>query len=208
MKLLDHLHERGILRQRAQRIAVLLAEIIAQDSSVLDVGCGDGYVDKRLLAQRPDLKIHGVEVSTRTQTEFPVTYFDGTTLPFANDSFDVVMFVDVLHHTEDPLVLLREAVRVAKQAIVIKDHLVQGFLARSRLRFMDQVGNARHGVALPFNYWTRQQWRHAEELLRLSKKVELRKLGLYPPFANLIFGANLHFLASYSLSKSSASAPR
>jgi SAM-dependent methyltransferase len=31
--------------------------------------------------------------------------------PFSEDSFDMVMFVDVLHHTSDPRVLLREAVR-------------------------------------------------------------------------------------------------
>jgi len=28
------------------------------------------------------------------------------------------MFVDVLHHTHDPMILLREAVRVARKAIV------------------------------------------------------------------------------------------
>lgn len=200
MNLLDRLHERGIMRQRAQRLATLLSEVIPKDSSVLDVGCGDGYLDTQLLARRADLKIHGVEVTTRTQTEFPVTYFDGTTLPFADASFDVVMFVDVLHHTDDPLVLLREAVRVAKRGIVVKDHLVQGVFAKTRLKFMDYVGNARHGVSLPFNYWTRQQWSSAENLLGLRKVAEVTRLGLYPPFVDLIFGAGLHFIAFFDSS--------
>ena len=206
MNLLDRLHERGVLRQRARRLATLLAEVIPPGCAVLDVGCGDGFIDTLLLERRSDLKIHGVEVPSRTQPKFPVTYFDGTTLPFGRASFDIVMFVDVLHHTDDPMVLLREAARVAKQAIVVKDHLLQGILAGARLRFMDHVGNARHGVALPFNYWTRHQWKRAEEILDLRKRVELTELGLYPPLADWIFGANLHFLALYDLSTSPAQA--
>lgn len=207
MSLFDRLHERGIMRQRAQRLADHLARLIPKNNSVLDVGCGDGYLDLRLLEQRPDLKIQGVEVSSRTPSQFPVTYFDGSVLPFENASFDTVMFIDVLHHTDDPLVLLREAVRVAKLGIVIKDHMLQGVLAGARLRFMDHVGNARHGVALPFNYWTGQQWKHAEGLLGLRKQVEVTKLSLYPPFADLVFGADLHFLALYDLTESSRQVP-
>ena len=33
-----------------------------------------------------------------------------------------------------------------------------GFLAGPTLRFMDWIGNARHGVALPYNYWSAQEW--------------------------------------------------
>ena len=32
--------------------------------------------------------------------------------------FDVVMFVDVLHHTDDPMILLRQAYPLARKAIV------------------------------------------------------------------------------------------
>ena len=200
MNALDHLHEHGVLPRRAQRLADLLAQIIPQNCTVLDVGSGDGRIDTLLLKQRTDLKIQGVEVSSRTPTAFPVTHFDGTTLPFEKQSFDVVMFVDVLHHTNDPLILLREALRVARRAIVLKDHTLQGVLSGTRLRFMDYVGNARHGVALPFNYWSRQQWAEAEIHLGLHQKYEIKKLKLYPWLADSIFGANLHFIARYDLS--------
>ena len=78
------------------------------------------------------------------------------------------MLVDVLHQTDDPMNLLREAVRVARQAIVIKDHLLQGAFAYPTLRFMDWVGNARHGVALPYNYWTPAEWHGAFDKLGLA----------------------------------------
>ena len=48
--------------------------------------------------------------------------FDGKSIPHGENSFDVVMFVDVLHHASQPMTLLREAVRVARQAIVIQDN--------------------------------------------------------------------------------------
>ena len=200
MSFLDRLHEYGVLPRRAERLAQLLAEVIPLNSSVLDVGSGDGRIDNLLLQQRSDLKLQGVEVTSRTQTGFPVTYFDGTNLPFEKHSFDIVMFVDVLHHTNDPMVLLREAIRVARKAIVLKDHTLQGMLSGTRLKFMDYVGNARHGVALPFNYWTRKQWSEAEARLGLLQKQQIRDLKLYPWPADYIFRANLHFIARYDLS--------
>ena len=62
------------------------------------------------------------------------------------------MFCDVLHHAEEPVEIIREAVRVARHCVVIKDHLVQGLFARRTLRLMDFVGNAPHGIVLPYNY--------------------------------------------------------
>jgi SAM-dependent methyltransferase len=202
VSLIDRLHERRVHARRVRRLAELLAELIPQNFSVLDVGCGDGRLDKLLLQRRPDLRIQGVEVSTRPQESFPITYFDGKTLPFPDQSFDAVMFVDVLHHTDDPMVLLREAARVARQQIILKDHTKQGIFAGARLRFMDYVGNAHHGVALPFNYWTPQQWGEAEGRLGLARQKEIKRLHLYPWPADYVFGANLHFIARYGLSRS------
>ena len=41
---------------------------------------------------------------------------------------------------------------------MIKDHTLNGLFAGPTLRLMDKIGNARHGVALPYNYWPRQKW--------------------------------------------------
>ena len=71
------------------------------------------------------------------------------------------MFIDVLHHTSDPRVLQREAARVSRRWIIIKDHARTGLGAGPTLRFMDWVGNARYGVALPYNYWRESQWNQA-----------------------------------------------
>jgi len=161
----------------------------------LDVGCGDGQLAWLIMQTRPDVKIQGIDILVRTETKIDVAPFDGNVIPYPNCSFDLVIFSDVLHHTIDPLILLREAARVARKAIILKDHLCNGLLAGPTLRFMDQVGNARHGVALPYNYWSRQKWLDAFGNLGLSISTWKEDLKLYPAWADLIFGRSLHFVA-------------
>lgn len=190
------LHERLVFNRRTQVLARELAEMIPADArTVLDVGCGDGTIDALVMRQRPDLEITGVDVLVRPKNHIPVQLFDGRQLPFPDQSFDAVMFVDVLHHTDDPSVLLREAKRVARQAVVLKDHTQDAPFAQHTLRFMDWVGNAHHGVALPYNYWPGDRWRDAFANIGLSPERWNSQLGLYPFPASLIFERNLHFVA-------------
>jgi SAM-dependent methyltransferase len=144
--------------------------------------------------RNPGLDIAGVDVLVRPKTHIPVREFDGDHLPFDDGSFDVVMFVDVLHHTVDPMVLLREAKRVARTAVVLKDHTREGLFAYATLRFMDWVGNARHHVALPYNYWSRSEWDTAFQRLGLDIQHWRDSLDLYPPPASSVFERNLHFV--------------
>jgi SAM-dependent methyltransferase len=163
---------------------------------VLDVGCGDGRVSQRLLQQRPDLTIQGIDVHVRPQTSIPVVAFDGRTAPYPDGHFDVVLFVDVIHHADDPAELLREGVRVARRLVVIKDHTLEGILAGPTLRFMDHLSNARFGVALPYHYWTRRRWVDAFASLGLAVVSWKDQLGLYFWPASLVFERSLHFVAS------------
>jgi SAM-dependent methyltransferase len=113
-------------------------------------------------------------------------------IPYADNSFDVVLFVDVLHHTRNPQVLLDEAARVARRCVIIKDHNSDGFLAAATLRFMDWVGNARYGVALPYNYLSAAEWGTAYDRAGLMPAECQTRLGLYPFWANWLFGRGLH----------------
>ena len=192
MTVLDRLHDRHVLGRRVRVLSTHVAELLPPGARVLDVGCGDGLMARAVLDRRPDLDIRGIDVLVREGAAIPVAPFDGTRIPAADKSVDAVMFVDVLHHTTDPTVLLREAARVARQAVVIKDHLADAPLAGLTLRFMDRVGNARHGVALPYTYWRRAQWQQAFDALGLVVEVWREQLSLYPPVASAIFDRSLH----------------
>jgi len=195
MSIVGTVHANLVFGRRVRILADQLASLLPKNATVLDVGCGDGTLDSLILRSRPDLVINGIDVLVRPHTLIPVVPFDGNTIPYSNQAFDVVMFVDVLHHTDDPTVLLREAKRVARQAIVLKDHTKDGVLAGPTLRFMDWVGNRHHGVVLPYNYWTHDQWERALIDLGLSISAWNANVGLYPWPASHVFDRALHFVA-------------
>jgi SAM-dependent methyltransferase len=195
MNWIERYHSNRIHTRRVRVLATTAAQLLPPRATVLDVGCGDGRLAAFLGQLRPDLSIVGAEVSPRADCQIQVTGFDGRRLPFADGSFDATLIVDVLHHTTDPAVLLREAARVARKAIVVKDHFREGLGAAATLRFMDTVGNRRHGVALPFNYLNAQEWNALFIRCGVVAEASNSVPGLYPFPANLVFGRGLHFFA-------------
>ena len=196
--MIARLHDRFIADRRAQVLTKHLSDLIPQNARVLDIGCGDGEIDSSILKLRHDLSIEGIDVLVRPHTAVPVRPFDGSRIPYPDRSFDVALMVDVLHHSSNPRNLLREASRIA-DIIVIKDHLLEGFLATPTLRLMDFIGNAHHGVALPFNYLSEAEWTRAFEELGLVIEEKRGSLGLYPAFASWMFERKLHFIARLRL---------
>lgn len=200
------LHRKFVLGRRVRILAGHLCRFLPPNARVLDVGCGDGAIDALIQNQRPDVSIEGIDVFVRPSALIPVRLFDGTTIPYAARSFDIVMFVDALHHTIDPLVLLREGVRVGK-IIVIKDHFREGFLAGFTLRLMDWVGNAHHGAIPPCSYWTESQWTGAFRSLGLEVREFIASLGLYPSAVAWLLERRLHFIAVLQPEVMDASVP-
>jgi SAM-dependent methyltransferase len=195
---LQAIHAEVVHRRRVRRLAALTAVLLPPNAKVLDVGCGDGQLGALLLHLRPDLVLEGVDVMMRPQAPISVSWFDGRKLPFESKSVDAILLIDVLHHCDDAMALLADCERVARESVIIKDHLADGFLSVPMLRFMDWVGNASHGVALPYNYWTRQQWHDAFALFDWNICNWKQDLAIYPLPADWIFGRNLHFLTQLS----------
>ena len=193
--MLDTLHTRFVLGRRVRILTGLLSQMIPPGSQVLDVGCGDGQISAQIASLCQDVTITGIDVLLRPQRYISVRQFDGKTIPFESSSFDLVMFVDVLHHTTNPAALLAEAARVTKRYILLKDHFRTGFLGGVTLRFMDWIGNVHHGVVLPYNYLSESEWNKTYEKVGLRPVSVKRELKLYPNPANLVFGRGLHFVS-------------
>ena len=190
--MISRIHSQGVFPRRRRVLVERIASLIPAGSTVLDVGTGDGSIAAAIQEARPGITLSGIDVLVRTGAAIPVAPFDGRTIPFADDSFDVVLFVDVLHHTTDPQVLLSEAARVARGCVIIKDHNRDGFLAGATLRVMDWVGNARFGVALPYTYWSAEEWRAGYARAGLEVAENHTRIGLYPAWADWVFGRGLH----------------
>jgi SAM-dependent methyltransferase len=201
MKAVERLHGSYVHSRRVRVLCAHLASIIPERSTTLDVGCGDGLLAHLIAQRRPDVEMTGLDTLVRNESHIPVRSFDGRVIPYDAASCDTVMFVDVLHHTDDPMILLREAARVARKSIVIKDHLREGWLAGPTLRMMDWVGNAPHGVTLTYNYWPLQRWRDAFETLHLKIGVWKDRLDLYPRAIDWMCGRSLHYIARLDVSR-------
>jgi SAM-dependent methyltransferase len=100
----------------------ILASIEGQ--SVLDVGCGTGYLAQWLNARRPELSITGTDFIIEEGTALrppEITFTQGNieALPFADASFDTVICTHVLEHILDFPQALREIRRVAAKRLII-----------------------------------------------------------------------------------------
>ena len=206
-RIAEGIHAWFVHGRRVRVLAKQASEFLPRGAHVLDVGTGDGLVAAALLARRPDLRLEGLDVLVREKTAIPVTLFEGHCIPRHAASVDAVMLFDVLHHADDPAALLAEAARVARSRVIIKDHVCDGAFAHMVLSLMDDVGNRRHGVALPNIYWSSKQWSRVIADLRLeAESWTVGGLGLYPWPASLIFGGRLHVMASFDVSRRSAEA--
>jgi SAM-dependent methyltransferase len=205
----ERLHQRYIVNRRAERLSRHLASAIpAGPQRLLDVGCGTGLVSRLVRQLRPEIEILGIDLCLPADPQIAVAVYDGEKLPYAADEFDVVLLIDVLHHTIDPAAKLVDALRVARNAVIVKDHLREGFYAERRLKFMDTVGNRRFGVPLPFNYWRRAEWRETFRCLGVEPDVWLESLRLYPWPLRIVFDARLHFLVRLPAGRSGKNCDR
>jgi ubiquinone/menaquinone biosynthesis C-methylase UbiE len=172
----------------------LLEPHLAGASSVLDVGCGSGYVAWQLGQRFPGAAVATVDIGDFRRVPTPdFRLYDGLRLPYPNDAFDVVVFSFVLHHVPDvrkPL-LLAEARRVARHRLVVLEDTPQAPLDRLASWWHGTWFRRRIGSRERFGFLAPGEW------TRLLTEVGLRPRlvqplsrwcrSLWQPFARSLF---------------------
>lgn len=200
MNALKSAHGRLVFQRRVNVLASSIAPLLPA-GRILDVGCGDGTIAELLLGDRPDIEITGIDTYLRPISHIPVSKFDGVNIPFEDNSFDCAIVVDVLHHIDDCLPLLRECARVCRR-VIIKDHLANNVLDYQILKAMDWAGNRPHGIVLAYNYLSTNGWNELYSKAGLKREESLTSLPIHSFPLSLLFGRKLHFIDVLSTDRS------
>jgi SAM-dependent methyltransferase len=194
----------------ASRLAELVRQItphLRAGDRVLDVGCGFGTLGRAILDSPlcpAEVDVRGLERVKRGGEAIPVDEYDGVTIPHPDGSFDVVILADVLHHEHDPHRLIAECARVSRRLLVIKDHKVEGFLARQRIALLDWAANAPYGVPCLYRYNTPAEWGRWKRRHALEVEAELGSMRLYPFPYNFVFTGGLQYLGVFRVDGAAA----
>jgi len=109
----------------AARVDLLVvADMVASNTRVLDIGCGDGAL-LRLLADERGVDARGIELSQRGVNDcvakgLSVIQGDADTdlIDYPDDSFDFVILSQTLQATRNPKRVLEQMLRIGRRAIV------------------------------------------------------------------------------------------
>ncbi len=109
-------------RSRNRLIQWAVGRYFSEAASLLEVGCGNGFVLAGLRAARPQLRLTGVELFTeglriaeRRVPDVELLQADARRLPFEAE-FDVAAVFDVLEHIDDDALVLQQLARALKPA--------------------------------------------------------------------------------------------
>jgi SAM-dependent methyltransferase len=130
-----------------------------QPTRILEVGLGEGIVSERLRARFPDASIVGIDLPDEEpgghwrSSGLSAAFADVERLPFADDSFDLVVAIEVFEHFPDPARALIELDRVGSRHLVASVPFEPIWRIGNMLRgrYLKDLGNTPGHV----NHWGR-----------------------------------------------------
>jgi SAM-dependent methyltransferase len=102
--------------------------VLADPTSLLDVGCGEGVLVHRWAQRLGDSRVVGIDLheesiqagwSQRQAPNLEYRTMHAGNLPFAADEFDLVSAIEVLEHVPDPEHTLVEMARCAERHLLV-----------------------------------------------------------------------------------------
>lgn len=113
-----------ITEMNARVDLLVIADMVANGSRVLDVGCGDGSL-LRLLADQKQVDARGIEISQRGVNDcvskgLSVIQGDADTdlIDYPANAFDYVILSQTIQATRNPKKVLEQMLRIGSRAII------------------------------------------------------------------------------------------
>ena len=152
---------RPLLLVKAEKITSCCDRFLK--GKVIDIGAGRCHIAKRL-QDKHNLKVTCLDVKDLSQSDIKVVVYNGFKMPFRNNQFDSALIAYVLHHCDEPLKVLKEAISVCKGNIVIFEDTKPSPITNA----MDFLSNKLRGVETPFHFKSEKEW------IRVFKKLNLK----------------------------------
>lgn len=177
-------------KRRGEARATLLhaGDYLKAGCSALDIGCGVGYA-LDVLETDFGCTPFGCDVVVPPNPIDRFALFDGRNLPYRDKSFDVAFLIFVLHHADDPSVLLREASRIARNAvIVVEDTPRAGFEHRWGAMHVHSFSK-RHRIPWHGRVRAEEEWRQIFQFMGMAVQ-HAERLGRFerlPPLSRTTF---------------------
>jgi ubiquinone/menaquinone biosynthesis C-methylase UbiE len=99
---------------RAYDMALEIARVVKSGATILDVGCGNGFIAHHLTGLLKS-RVIGLDVKNFTSANIDYVPYDGRHFPVRDRSVDAVLLCYVLHHARDASLVLNEVRRVMRK---------------------------------------------------------------------------------------------
>jgi len=187
LKEFEHSIRNRLLRVAGWRKARQLNEHVG-GGTVLDLGAGEGYVADALVRNRrtgtPARRLILADVGPWFRSPLPAFVYDGSNLPLPDDSVGTIVISLALHHAENPDRVLAEALRVARERVVVTESTYRWEWELRLLEVVDRFANrtrnlAPHGGEEHLAFRTVRGWEETFRSLgaRLVRSERLNRVG-------------------------------
>lgn len=150
---------------------------------ILKVGNGLGYLSKMIALTNLKINILDINIDKDCINKGDVDIYDGISFPYKDNKFDVSICYLVLHHTPNPIEIIREMKRVSKRLIILEE-TYDNFLAKLDLIYRDWRVNTLAGQKSEI-YWN--SYFPKDSLLKLAKEENLKLVWRYKEPKRLYF---------------------
>ena len=168
--------------ERAKNAVSGIIEHVHGDK-VLDLGAGHGLIGEGL--QECGKQVTLIDVVDYSLSNLPVLIFEEEDkIPLDDNSVDTCLIYLVLHHSDNPERLLKEAIRVTSKRIIIMEGYVENdhFAVNSVIDWFINRIVAGVDMNVPLNYRTLDKW---QDIFRESGLIcqHVNEVGIDDPIA-------------------------
>ncbi len=191
-----------------ERSSIIYEEIKShlQGQTLLDIGCGNGLISEMARQNFSEVQLLDVVNYINPDVKLPfMSYHEGENLP-VDRMYDTVLLLTVLHHTNDPLTLLKEAWKVTNKRLIIIESIfgVHEKLPNNKYKladhgdreqiafavFVDWLYNRvlHDNIPVPYNFTTPQKW------IEIFTQLEMRLVESINLGQDIEIAPELHYL--------------